>query len=261
MSLRIKFVDIETGYNLVRVHSLHQYKSGVIPASAIEQERYIICATFQDVGSKSLRSYSVLDTADKFDKDPSYDRGVVADIYKEIAECDAIIGHNSDKFDLRRIAARGAFWHLGPMKPVIQIDTLKIARKHFDFNSNRLDYLGEYLGVGRKLRVHGDLWEQALHGDEKAVGKMVRYNRQDVRLLAAVWGVLAPWAPAKLNKAIAQADSEPSLVCPSCGSPKTQRRGVSTSKTRVYTRYQCQSCGHWYRSVLAEPNKALVTSG
>ena len=35
--------------------------------------------------------------------------------------------------------------------------------------------------------------------------------------------------------------------CPKCGSGKVQRRGVAVAQTRTYLRYQCQSCGGWFR--------------
>jgi hypothetical protein len=35
------------------------------------------------------------------------------------------------------------------------IDTLKWARKYFNFNSNKLDYIAKYLGVGQKMDTGG----------------------------------------------------------------------------------------------------------
>ena len=36
--------------------------------------------------------------------------------------------------------------------------------------------------------------------------------------------------------------------CPKCGSQKYQKRGTAMALTRVYVRYQCKSCGGWFRS-------------
>ena len=41
-----------------------------------------------------------------------------------------------------------------PPSPYKTIDTLKIARKYFGFNSSKLDDLGRVLGAGEKVR-HG----------------------------------------------------------------------------------------------------------
>ena len=63
-------------------------------------------------------------------------------------EADVVIAHNGDKFDMRKANAR--FGHYEPPMPVQQVDTLKVARKYFKFESNKLGDLGEHLGLGNK---------------------------------------------------------------------------------------------------------------
>lgn len=256
---KIKLLDIETGYNLVKVHSLYQFKGGGIPAHAIGQERYIICASFKDLGTGAIRSYHIAEDSDAFELDPTHDLGVVRSILAELDDADAVIGHNSDRFDLRRINARAVWWMLPPVKPLVQIDTLKIAKKHFDFNSNRLDYLAKYLGLPGKARAGEVLWTGALHGDAKCVLKLVKYNRQDVRVLEGVFKRLAPWGTAKLNRALYHGERQ--SVCPHCGSTHVQSRGTYHTKSRTYRQWQCQAarCRAWFRATLSD-SSTVVTS-
>ena len=131
------------------------------------------------------------------------DEKLVKDIWKLLNEAEIIIGHNLDRFDLRKAQARFAFWGLPPPKPYLTIDTLKIARKHFAFNSNKLDDLGEYLRLGRKVKHQGfELWEKCMAGDRHAWKKMLSYNRMDVILLERVFNYFKPWinSPKRLLK-------------------------------------------------------------
>jgi predicted RNA-binding Zn-ribbon protein involved in translation (DUF1610 family) len=236
--------DIETGYNLVRAHSLVVH-SKYIHFDQLESERYIICAAFKELGKPGVRVLSIGDHPKHFTKNPTDDKRVVEAIHEELSSADAIIAHNGDRFDIRRFNGRAIFHGLPPLPPVTQIDTLKIARKHFDFNANRLDYLAQYLGVGEKLKFKEDLWKPVFHGDLKALSLMEKYNKRDVLILEKVYQRLAPYAKAKLNRALFSED----LVCPSCGSPNTQRRGTTRTLTRVYQRHSCRDCGHWFQGV------------
>ncbi len=242
---KILLWDIETGYNLVRVHTLAQ-PGKYIPFTQLESERYVICASFKELGQKRVKSLSLLDDPAQFAADPAYDEALVAAIYEELSTADAVIAHNGDRFDIRRFNARAVYWGLPPLPPLVQIDTLKIARKHFDFNSNRLDYLAQHLGVGEKLKFDRDIWKDVFHGDAAALKQMVKYNKRDVHLLEAVYNKLAPYAKAQLNRGLF---TDEERVCPSCGSLHVQSRGLIRTVARVYPRFQCQACGHWFRGV------------
>lgn len=246
-SPRILLLDSETGFNLVRVHSLRQY-SNMIPYNAIESERYLICCTIKELGSNKVTTYSQLDDAKTFKSDPTNDLCVVKALREDLETADVVIGHNLERFDLRRLNARIIFHGFTPLPNFITIDTLKIARKHFDFNSARLDYLGQFLNVGRKIATTEGLWTRAFHGDNKAVQEMIKYNIQDVKLLEKVYEKLAPWATAKLNRALFK---HPKMEgsCPSCGEEENfQARGYYLTRTGKFQRYHCQQCGHWFHN-------------
>ena len=51
------------------------------------------------------------------------------------------------------------------------------------FTSNRLDYLAEFLGVGRKIEADYGMLMNTMQGDAVTLKKMVKYNKQYVVLL------------------------------------------------------------------------------
>lgn len=235
-SPRILFLDLETFPNIVTSWGLRIY-SGYLDPENITQERSIICASWKWLGERKM--YSKCVSIDNVLNDVP----VLYAIRDAIHKSDAVVAHNGDKFDLPWIAARSVYYGLSPLPPVIQIDTKKIAKSKFMFNSNRLVYLAEFLHVGKKLKTEFDLWKDCLKGKQSALDKMVRYNKHDVVLLERVYKKLAPYVPAKLNAALFTTKS----VCPHCQSANVQRQGIARTIARSYQRWQCQSCGHWYR--------------
>ena len=74
------------------------------------------------------------------------------------------------------------------------IDTLRIARSNFRFNSNKLDDLAQLLGVGRKLKHPGfPMWEGCMAGDKASWKLMEKYNAHDIFLLEGVYNKLKSW--------------------------------------------------------------------
>jgi hypothetical protein len=214
-----------------------------IPHGNIIQERYIICGAWKQKGKS--KAYSVRVTS----KHPQEDKVVVKVLHSMLCDTDEIIHHNGDSFDLPTFRDRALFHGLGPIPPVIQTDTKKIAKSLFRFTSNRLDYLGNYLGVGKKIETNYKLWQDCMAGDEKALNKMQTYNIEDVHLLDRVHDKLEAWAPATLNFNVVlnRADG-----CPRCGDTHLVLRGDGYNRTGSYDRYQC-SKGHWSRG----PNKSI----
>lgn len=236
---RILLVDIETVPNLVTSWGLKV--DGYLGHENIVAERYIVCASWKWLGSQHVHSASVLTHRAK---KGIPDGGILRKLHGVISEADAIVAHNGDRFDVPWIYSRLILTDLAPPKPVPTIDTKKIAKGRFYFNSNRLDYLGKYLGVGQKIRTDYDLWLDAMKGDRKAIEKMVIYNREDVRLLERVYMKLRPFVAAKINR---QHWSSDALTCPSCGADRLESRGLGATAAATYRRLQCRDCGAWAR--------------
>lgn len=250
---RVLFWDIETSHNVVAMFDLFQDHTS---HDNILQEKYIICAAYKWKGEKKVSSVSVLDDAERFNRSHIDDYHVVKTLHDVLSEADVIIAHYGDKFDVKMFNARAVFHGLKPLPPVIQVDTHKMARRRFKFNSNRLDYLGKYFGLGSKIKTDLSLWLRCLKGDRAAVKEMVRYNKGDVTLLEKIYYKLLPYSLLAINMNLFKDGGE---ACPSCGSSNIQHRGFRYTKTRKYKRMQCQDCGSWSSSPVGYVQKNKIS--
>jgi len=244
---KILFYDIETAPNLSYVWG--HYEQDVV---AHRKEWYILCVSYQWMHSKNVEVAALCDWPDEYAADPENDFHVVKRLWDLFDEADIVIAHNGDRFDMRKANARFAYHRLGPPSPVRQIDTLKIARKHFFFNSNRLGDLGTHLGIGTKRATGGfETWAGCMRGDLKAWDKMVKYAKQDIVVLRRVYEELRSWASNHPNVLIYD---EPSDVprCPTCSSVSIQRRGFKRTQVAVYQQFYCNSCKSYSRARVAE---------
>ena len=72
------------------------------------------------------------------------DKRILKSIWKLLDEAEIVIGHNLDRFDIRKLNARFIDNDLDPPSPYKTIDTLKIARREFAFVSYKQDYLTKH---------------------------------------------------------------------------------------------------------------------
>lgn len=239
--------DIETSEMIVKAFQLSN--DGYINYSSILQDWYIFCAAWKWGSADKVYSTSILDfdTFKPFSETgivryPDIDKGVVVKLHSVLSMADVVVGHNSDRFDLKKFNARAVFHGLPPIPPIIQVDTLKIAKQHFKFTSNRLDYLGDFLGVGHKYSTPKGLWDKCLMGDIKALKTMRTYNKRDVTLLHDVYQILRPYAPARANYNLFK---DTDSLCPSCGSGNIEGRGHRYTRSGKMQRYFCIDCRGW----------------
>lgn len=245
---RVLLYDIETTHNKVAAFRL--LNDFTLPHENILQERYIVCASWKWLGEKKVYAVSTLDDPKRFKKDFTDDFVVVSKLHDIISEADVIVGHNGDHYDLKFSETRMLKQGLSPLPPATTIDTLKVARARFMFNSNKLDYLGQFLGVGQKIHTGNDLWLRVLDGDADAIREMVVYNKQDVLLLEDVFLKLRPYMPNHINRQLFGNDHVGE--CPRCGSRHIQARGRRVAISNVYNQFQCQECGGWFREKTAD---------
>ena len=250
---KIVLWDIETSHNLAAVFGLAH--NDYINPDNIVQERYIICAAWKTLGEKRIYATATTDNAKAYKADPHDDRYVVRELHRVLSDADVIVAHNGDCYDIKFTEGRMLYHGLPPLPPLVKIDTLKEARNRFLLNSNKLDYLGKYLGVGQKKHTSNGLWLRVLKGDAKAVDEMVKYNKQDVSLLERVFLKLQPYMANHVNRHLFGNKEG----CPRCGSPKIQSRGVHRTITQVYQRMHCQGCGGWFRAKTADKSLRIHT--
>lgn len=247
--MKVLLYDVETSYITAYVHSL--YPDRIAP-SQIKHDWFMICAAWKWVHGKRVYSASV---ADHPQDDHRNDRYVVKRLAEAISQADAVVAHNGDNFDIKRLRARMMEHDMPPLPPITQIDTLKEVRRMAKFTSHRLDYLCEKLCAQGKMDTQPGLWAAATEGDKKAVRDMVRYNRQDVVALEDLYLRLVPTI-SKLNHGLFVVDSggNPVAVCPHCASPNAKHMPdvpPYKTKTAAYPLYQCDDCGGWSRGKTA----------
>ena len=153
-----------------------------------------------------------------------------------------LVGHNGDKFDLAWIRTRCLFHHIEMFPKYITIDTLKIARSKFKFNSNRLNYIADFLGIGQKIKTEFDLWKDILlHKDKIAMEKMIKYCKKDVVLLEKVFTELKNHIEPKTHYGVIFGQDRG--TCPECGSDELIRTNKRTTASGlVKIQYKCKTC-------------------
>jgi len=177
-------------------------------------------------------------------------------LWKLFDEADVIVGHNSDKFDIKMSNMFFLRHGLRPPTPYKSVDTLKLARRYFKFTQNKLDYLAKIMFNDRKLPTGMQLWFDCMAGDATALRQMEVYNIQDVALTKKVHLTLRGWHTGNPNRNVYDGTTH---QCPACGSD-TMKRGTAHSRTRSYQRYQCKntSCGQWSQGELIKGTKVIV---
>lgn len=244
MAANIVFLDIETAPSLGWVWG--KWQQDVI---AFEQSWYLLSFGYKYLDDPSV-TVKALPDYKGYSKNREDDSRLVHDLWAVLDTADIIIAHNGDAFDLKKSNARFVAHGLVPPSPYKTVDTLKLARKYFKFESNSLNELGQHLELGRKIQHPGfDLWRGCMKGDLEAWNKMKEYNAQDVALLEKVYYKLRPWAASHPNLNLYNTPPEAKLhaeVCPTCGSGSVQRRGFSFAKTQIRQRWHCTSCGSWH---------------
>lgn len=174
--------------------------------------------------------------------------GMMENLWELLDEADAVVGWNSNRFDIRHINAHFAMLGMGPPSPYKKIDLMQTVRRHMKFVSNKLDYVAGALGVGNKMDTGGfSLWLDVMAGKRDAQRLMQEYNEQDVILTEQVYDKLRPWIAPFINKSI-----ELGHVCPECGGTHLQSRGFRYTATAKYRRWHCSDCGSWSQSVSGE---------
>jgi DNA polymerase elongation subunit (family B) len=232
------FFDIETSPN-IGFFWQSGYKLN-IPYSNIIKERAIICICYKWEGESKVYSLNW---------DENQDDKTMLTAFMQVAnEAHEMIGHNGDKFDLPWIRTRCLFHRIPTFPTYTTIDTLKQARSKFRFNSNRLDYIANYLGVGSKTETGFDLWKDiVLKNDKTALKKMIDYCKNDVNILEKVYKEISNYVPHKVHYGVLHTDDKCS--CPECGSTDmrfSQKRYTATGMARI--QLQCNSC-HKYHTV------------
>lgn len=172
------------------------------------------------------------------------DKALLQGVWKLLDKADVVIGQNSKSFDIKKLNARFIQQGFKPPSSYKQIDTLELAKKHFGFTSNKLEYLSDRLCSKYKKLKHEKfpgfaMWAECLKGNQEAWREMERYNKIDVLALQELYHKLEPWA----NTVNFNLYTEDVVNKCSCGSENMQKYGFAYTGTSKFQRYQCVKCG------------------
>lgn len=204
---KILTLDIETSYNIVR--SFHIGSKVFLPHDSIIQERKIITVAYKWLGEEDV-------TVLQWDENQD-DKTLVEELIKVMNEADEIVGHNINAYDIPFILARAIYHRIPALARYKTFDTYKVASKKFKFNNNKLDYIANLFGYGRKVQHRGmELWDDIiLRKDPKAMDEMIEYNVHDVVLTENIYKDLRQYTEAKVHHAVLNGFEK--HTCPTCG--------------------------------------------
>jgi hypothetical protein len=227
-------IDIENTPNLAYVWGM--WDQNVNLQGLVETQK-VMCFAAKRHGEKKTEFWSAYEHGE----DAMFQRA-----YEIMDEADIVVGYNSRRFDVPHLNREFLLRKYKPYAPVKHVDLLTVVRQNFRFASNKLDFVAQQLGVGRKTKHSGfDLWLKCMADDPTAWKLMEKYNRQDVAITDKVYTEVKGWITTHPDIS-AYEDLEGG--CKNCGSDHLQRRGPvpgKQSKTRDYYRFQCVECGTW----------------
>jgi len=183
------------------------------------------------------------------------EKEILRTLHALLDEANIVVGQNSQQFDIKKINARFLEYGMKPPSSFQQIDTKKLAKKHFGFISNSLDYLSSKLCKKYKKLKHKkfpgmELWTECLKGNKKAWKAMREYNIFDVLATEELYKKLQPWDNS-INFNVFYGDE--GAHCP-CGSTEFSKNGYMYTSTGKFQRYECKKCGRELKT-RQNPNK------
>ncbi len=201
----------------------------------------------------------------------------VEDFDKQARQADVCLGKNNRKFDIKHINTQRMLQGLRPYPEWInQSDDLESQlRKYFAFPSQSLDYISNLLGFGGKVHMGLEDWQniadyklfsrivlqtqelstynkstiatslfnktskQVKEDGEKALKKMIFYNKKDVQDTENILRRVVPYITLKHNAATAQDGKG----CIACGSHDLAPTKIVFQGKTKYQQFECLTHG------------------
>lgn len=235
---KILVFDIETAPILAYVWGLWENNVGL---NQIHTDWYVLswAAKWLDDPASKIMCQSQRHADDMED-----DRDILQGIWDLLDAADIVVTQNGKAFDQKKLNARFIIHGMQPPASYKHIDTCVLAKRHFKFTSNKLDYMTKALSTRHTKSAHSkfsgfDLWKQCLLGNQDAWSEMEKYNKKDVLALQDLYKKLAPW-DTTLNFSLYYADMQHHCKC---GSKSLKLNGYAYTNIGKYQRYKCKVCG------------------
>ena len=229
---KILLFDVETSlYHMVGWGTYKQY----IQHHQITKHQYIISWAAKWLYDDNVQS----DVVTPNESRNRNDKRILKSIWKLLDEADIVIGHNGERFDLRKLRWRFLSEGMQPPSPFRVIDTLKVARREFFAPSYKQDFLTKYFKLENKLSTEFQLWIDCEAGNAKRLEEMVEYNRHDVMGLEQVYLKLRPYMRNHPNLGVLMDED----VCPTCGENNlTEINAEYFTSANRFPIYRCNNC-------------------
>jgi hypothetical protein len=230
------FYDIETSYNIVKAWRIG-YNLNLNPSDIIH-ERAIICLSYKWEHEDNVHTL-------KWNK--GCDKVIIEKFVKLMFEADELVGHNIDRFDTKWVMTRAIKHGIEVLPKYNSYDTLKKAKSKFNFNSNKLDYIAKFLGLGGKYEHPGmSMWDKIiLNNDPIAMNEMIHYCEKDVLLTEEVYNRLRPYTEHNVHHGVL--NNKPKFTCPHDGSTNVELIKTEVTKTGSIKRLmKCNDCGQMF---------------
>jgi hypothetical protein len=238
MSKKFKriFWDIETSPMI-----LTAWRTGkqYVGANQILEPQKIICICWNVEGEDKVHEVH-------WNEKTQDDRDMILAFLEVAKDADQLVAHNGDNFDMKFFKYR-CLVHGIPFPPnVPTVDTYKWAKAFF-LNSRRLNEIDQELGGDGKMDTGGlPLWiDTVIYKQKKALNKMIRYCKKDVKVLKRVFYKLAPYFNNKVHVGVVLNDDK--ATCGHCGSEDLILSKTRVTSTGIKKRQMlCKSCGHYH---------------
>ncbi len=239
------FFDIETSYNIVRSWRIGYNIN--INHDDIIHERAIICAAWKWEGEDKVHYISWNNGCDK---------NVVSKLIEVLGQATEVVGHNIERYDTSFILTRAIKHGILALPKYTQTDTLKMAKYKFNFNSNKLDYIANFLGLGTKYKHSGmSMWNKIIDYDlfktgtkndrDLALNEMIHYNIIDVTLTEEVYHRLKLYTNPNTHHGVL--NDRPKFTCPHDGSTNVQLvKTIVTASGSIKRLMKCNDCGQQF---------------
>ncbi len=228
---KILFIDIETSPIEAYVWQLWDVTVGL---NQIRKDWKLISFAAKWSDEKKVIQYDLEDYPEK---------RLAAYAWYLLDSADIVVTQNGKHFDIPKLNAKFVEFGLRPPSSFQHIDTYKLAKKHFGFTSNKLEYMSKLLCKTKKSDHKSfpgfELWEQCMKGNPKAWKEMRKYNIQDVLTLEELYRKLIPWENLNFNNYYVDLKT---AVC-SCGHRKFSKNGHSYTPNGKFPRFECKKCG------------------
>lgn len=239
--LKICFFDIETSPLLVWTYVI---RDAYIPHDSIEQNMAITSLAYMFEGDKAPTAFEWDWCGDKGIDYCLLNRSVTV-----LNKADLVIGQNSDRFDITTLQWRLNLNKLPSLENVVSLDTLKLSRKVFRAESQKLDYRSSVYGFGGKIKQDMQDCIAVAKGDKKKQALRVKYNIKDVIDLRKIfWRELDYYQlPKSILKMLKEYTKEERPFCIKCAAKRQKRFEISKTRHKKQNKLKCDNCGYIWR--------------